>query len=275
MRILIPLILGGLLWACQNNSSDRDPDSKAPTSKNEKLQNGSEATKTQESYHEPVETVIVGRKGHAQMGTLSGYTVTIDRVPMLTANYHEIKVYDSLGTSISSMRILAFYAAVDSCDALRQNSTCTFTRDRLVITEADAVEQCSHYCDGLDFEACKKQKRAEDDPYKMVGVNTDTDSKTFLAVTEDGKLEVQRDEYQEVVQKTCNGLSILDDLPKKQLRLLRSFVLAKHGYAFRAADLKAHFEQYDWYKPESWNVDNKLTDYEKELVKYIRGLERK
>ncbi|MDR0331261.1 MAG: YARHG domain-containing protein, partial [Chitinispirillales bacterium] len=62
-------------------------------------------------------------------------------------------------------------------------------------------------------------------------------------------------------------------LDKKELRLLRNAIFAKHGMIFQSEDLKAHFKQFDWYNPKSGNVTDKLTDIDKRNIENIQAFE--
>ncbi|MCL2183708.1 MAG: YARHG domain-containing protein [Chitinispirillia bacterium] len=66
------------------------------------------------------------------------------------------------------------------------------------------------------------------------------------------------------------ALAVLD---KKELRLLRNAIFAKHGMIFQSDDLKAHFGQFSWYNPKSDNVNNQLTDIDKANVQRILAFE--
>jgi uncharacterized protein (TIGR02145 family) len=66
------------------------------------------------------------------------------------------------------------------------------------------------------------------------------------------------------------ALAILD---KKELRLLRNAIYAKHGVIFQSDDLKKYFPKFAWYKPQSKNVDDKLTEIDKENAARIQAFE--
>lgn len=67
----------------------------------------------------------------------------------------------------------------------------------------------------------------------------------------------------------------LENMSKEQLKLCRNEVYAYYGYKFKDEKLKKHFQKFKWYKPEYENVDDQLTQLEKDLVAYIRNLEDK
>lgn len=43
--------------------------------------------------------------------------------------------------------------------------------------------------------------------------------------------------------------SDLEGCPKKELRLMRNTIYARHGYTFQSPDLQEYFAQFDWYVP--------------------------
>lgn len=62
---------------------------------------------------------------------------------------------------------------------------------------------------------------------------------------------------------------------KEKLRLMRNEIFARHGYIFKAKDLQEYFSKQDWYKPLHNNVDDKLTDIDKNNIKLINKYENK
>jgi uncharacterized protein (TIGR02145 family) len=66
------------------------------------------------------------------------------------------------------------------------------------------------------------------------------------------------------------ALAVLD---KKELRILRNAIFAKHGLIFQSDDLKAYFPKFDWYKPQSKDVNKKLTDVDKKNIERIQAFE--
>jgi len=68
-------------------------------------------------------------------------------------------------------------------------------------------------------------------------------------------------------------ISALQDLSKEDLRLCRNLIFARYGYRFKDENLNSYFSAYDWYRPSYDNVDDRLTDNDKQLIKTIRELE--
>ena len=75
---------------------------------------------------------------------------------------------------------------------------------------------------------------------------------------------------------TDNELKKLETLSKSELRILRNYYFAKHGYKFKSEDLTEFFnENLNYYEPKFENVDDKLTELDKFLIQYILELEKK
>lgn len=60
---------------------------------------------------------------------------------------------------------------------------------------------------------------------------------------------------------------------KRELKIMRNEVFARHGYIFKTADMKNYFNQQSWYKGRYSNVNSKLTDLEYKNVKMIQEYE--
>ena len=65
---------------------------------------------------------------------------------------------------------------------------------------------------------------------------------------------------------------MLKRYPKSALRLMRNEILARHGYTFANAELKAYFSKQAWYKPRN-NQNPKLSDIEKLNTSLIKTIE--
>jgi len=56
---------------------------------------------------------------------------------------------------------------------------------------------------------------------------------------------------------------------KPDLLLLRNHIFARHGHQFKLDSLREYFSKFDWYKPVSSNVSDKLTEDDKKLVEML------
>jgi len=65
--------------------------------------------------------------------------------------------------------------------------------------------------------------------------------------------------------------SDLRGMDRDVLRIARNEIFARHGYAFKSADLRAYFSQYSWYTPKTKNV--RLSAIEKLNVEFIKMYE--
>jgi hypothetical protein len=70
---------------------------------------------------------------------------------------------------------------------------------------------------------------------------------------------------------TQNDLSTLN---KRDLKIMRNEIFARHGYIFKTADMKNYFAQQSWYRPLYGDVNNLLTSIEKTNVELIKSYEK-
>lgn len=66
----------------------------------------------------------------------------------------------------------------------------------------------------------------------------------------------------------------LKGMSKKELRLMRNEIMARHGYTFASNDLKKHFEKELWYFPLFKDVSKNLSDIESKNVTFIQQHEK-
>jgi len=65
----------------------------------------------------------------------------------------------------------------------------------------------------------------------------------------------------------------LKNLRKLDLEIVRNCIFARHGYSFKKSSLRYFFESSEWYVPVSNNVDNELTQLEKQNIELLKRLE--
>lgn len=65
----------------------------------------------------------------------------------------------------------------------------------------------------------------------------------------------------------------LKNLRKLDLEIVRNCIFARHGYSFKKSSLRYFFESSEWYVPVSNNVDNDLTELEKQNIALLKRLE--
>jgi YARHG domain-containing protein len=64
------------------------------------------------------------------------------------------------------------------------------------------------------------------------------------------------------------------NLKAADLLLLRNYIFARHGYAFKKPAIQSFFDQQDWYIPISTNVMAELTPIEKQNITLIKRYEK-
>jgi hypothetical protein len=67
--------------------------------------------------------------------------------------------------------------------------------------------------------------------------------------------------------------SDLKKFSKEELRIVRNEIFARNGRYFEAADLRARFERFSWYSPNTWNP--KLNPIEQANVALIDQIEKR
>lgn len=66
----------------------------------------------------------------------------------------------------------------------------------------------------------------------------------------------------------------VENLKNEELRIMRNEIYARHGYSFKLADMRDHFDKLDWYMPRAMDVTNALTKTEKNNADLIRRYEK-
>lgn len=67
--------------------------------------------------------------------------------------------------------------------------------------------------------------------------------------------------------------SLLCQLNSTELALLRNAYYAKHGYIFSMQEYSNYFYQYEWYYPDSKNVESRLTNLDKSNIALVQKYE--
>ena len=74
----------------------------------------------------------------------------------------------------------------------------------------------------------------------------------------------------------CERLVTEEDLvglDKDDLRIMRNWIFASHGYIFTSQDLKDYFEMLPWYNPRYTDVSSMLSNIEKKNIEFIKRYE--
>lgn len=74
---------------------------------------------------------------------------------------------------------------------------------------------------------------------------------------------------------TAEHLVSIDDITLSKLPFLRNQIYARHGYIFKSKKYTDYFEKFKWYFPEHENVDELLSEQEKDLINYFVVLEKR
>lgn len=64
--------------------------------------------------------------------------------------------------------------------------------------------------------------------------------------------------------------SDLVGMGSKELRIMRNWIFARHGYIFRTQELKDYFSRYPWYNPRYTDVSSMLSDVEIRNAEFIK-----
>ncbi|MES2437769.1 MAG: YARHG domain-containing protein [Verrucomicrobiota bacterium] len=66
----------------------------------------------------------------------------------------------------------------------------------------------------------------------------------------------------------------VENLKNEELRIMRNEIYARHGYSFKLADMREHFDKLDWYMPMAIDITTKLTKVEKANAELIKRYEK-
>jgi len=65
----------------------------------------------------------------------------------------------------------------------------------------------------------------------------------------------------------------VENMRPAELRIMRNEIYARHGYGFKLADMRAHFDKQDWYMAVSQDITDRLTEREKKNAALIKRYE--
>jgi hypothetical protein len=89
----------------------------------------------------------------------------------------------------------------------------------------------------------------------------------------DQQRALEQANWENVINNTLLNTPYLMNIPRKQLRLMRNAILARHGYTFKSKDLRDYFSKKPWYKPGTDNAAIKLNIIEQTNVELIKSEE--
>jgi len=68
-------------------------------------------------------------------------------------------------------------------------------------------------------------------------------------------------------------INVSEDTIRRDLRLLRNLIYARHGRPFKSELLRAYFDAVEWYKSDEQYTDVRLTAVDRRNINLIRSLE--
>lgn len=63
------------------------------------------------------------------------------------------------------------------------------------------------------------------------------------------------------------------NLSLDEIRIMRNYIFARHGYIFKSDDLRQFFSQYPWYEPRFTNVNRQLSKLEQRNIQFLKAYE--
>lgn len=81
--------------------------------------------------------------------------------------------------------------------------------------------------------------------------------------------EFQPDGYDFTCEREVTAADI-SGMSKDELRIMRNWIFARHGYKFKSRDLQEYFGQFDWYEPLYTDVTSQLSSIEKRNIEFIK-----
>jgi hypothetical protein len=67
--------------------------------------------------------------------------------------------------------------------------------------------------------------------------------------------------------------SLVAEMSKADIYVLRNSIFARHGYSFKKKDLRAYFDRMSWYIPVHANIRSDITELEKQNIKLLLAYE--
>ncbi len=97
--------------------------------------------------------------------------------------------------------------------------------------------------------------------------------KTYNLAKREFKYNTTDGKYAFASENTLN-IAEIENMTKTDLRMMRNEMYARHGYSFKMKDMRAYFENQDWYMPMNTDVRNMLTPIEKKNEELIKRYEK-
>ncbi|MEM9894879.1 MAG: YARHG domain-containing protein [Bacteroidota bacterium] len=233
-----------------------------------KTKSMTENTVESESYNLPVanppDSVIEIRE-------INNYKVLVYTPSDDNPNVSEqgVIVYDQDGNQVSEMK----YVKSSGNEWSIQSSNYEFTDNVIEVSfESNAFQPGVEAGDDPSIGVTMEEFLMLDDPYLILDKEVLKKWTDRYEIDEAGMIEKTSTKVNDYKQEVTE-LSRLDILPPDRLRILRNSIFAKHGYRFSSEDLQDYFSQKTWYKAERRNVDDLLTETDKEIISYLKQRE--
>lgn len=78
--------------------------------------------------------------------------------------------------------------------------------------------------------------------------------------------------YPEASERDLDDSELME-MTKRELKIMRNEIFARHGYIFKTKDMKNYFSAQNWYRPMYSNVTNRITIIEKKNIDLIKSFE--
>lgn len=101
-------------------------------------------------------------------------------------------------------------------------------------------------------------------------------SKVTSNVEKNSEVEtlIEKIDYDWLCQRRVTE-SDLEGKSKEELRIMRNYIFARHGYIFKSKSLRKYFKQFDWYSPKRKKIPSDLSQIELDNVSFIKSYETK
>ena len=191
----------------------------------------------------------------------------------------QMTTYKFNGTEIDAIDFVEAFGHAAACNEYNISHEYSFMSDHVVEVNGHEYDHnCGDYLPvgGYTDEELNEyyeQLHSHYDPYAFLPSITESFYTHYYEISNTGNFFQFENESVEEITVEITDLSMLDDFPKSQLKILRNCIFARHGYTFKSADLNEFFFQFDWYEPGSGYSDDLLTDTDREIIDYIRELE--
>ncbi len=190
----------------------------------------------------------------------------------------QMTTFDYEETKIDAIEFVEEFGHAAACNEYGISHEYSFEEDDLVAVSGHEYDHnCGDYLPVGEYtdeemDEYYDQLHSYSDPYAFLPSITERWYADYYQISSAGEFELLDYRSYEEIDSEISGLSMLDDFPKSQLRILRNCIFARHGYEFKSADLRELFSLFDWYEPGGYS-DDLLTDADREIIDYIRDLE--